>query len=581
MLCLVIDKCYSQYRPYRRIKRGKYYSSPPQRFYSRPPFSFPVGGTFPYTPPSNYKDDEPPYPGSRPKVSKPPTNDGLGDEDINNLMKYLSKQDLDKILDYTKTSTTAHNAGLNEFKPNKYNEFRPSQNDISDTSYLYEKFNDNNYKTGIESPEAVFNKYSSEYSKFLHQKDDDHFRPILPNSEFSSQKYNYGQKSNFNLFATEPTSMSVYEVTSPRYPEYTSPASNNYNNLNSNYQEEGSQRYSQPPIYEYTTNPTLNQVTPSRNQQYIEHGNPGFNNVNNFNNNYQAENIQKYTQPNKYQYSSSNLNEVVSQKYTENNNLYSNRVNNLNNNYEEVNQGYTTQKKDYEYNDRILNHVGPSNSQQYIEDNKSGYNNINDVNGNYKDINSPKYSQPYNDEYINPISISGNPQYTRTNNPDSNNGNNYNNNYQNVNSQRYSQSNSYEYNNPTVNQHRTFDNPQYIEENKRNSYSKEMENTGSTVFPPYTSNNDKYNIQNDAQYSKGYDNSNDFNQQREEQLPKPTNLRDETDYEVSYTNKIPFVTSVDNYKLENFGDLPLMEYNSKLASSDSYNVPHYTVSFKK
>lgn len=95
-------KCF--FIPNRRIKRGKYYSNPPQRFYSRPPVSFPHIGAFSYTPPPNYMvEDDSPYPGppgSRPyKVSSHP-NEGLADEEINNLMKYLTKQDLDKILDF-------------------------------------------------------------------------------------------------------------------------------------------------------------------------------------------------------------------------------------------------------------------------------------------------------------------------------------------------------------------------------------------------------------------------------------------------------------------------------------------------
>lgn len=65
----------------------------------------------------------------------------------------------------------------------------------------------------------------------------------------------------------------------------------------------------------------------------------------------------------------------------------------------------------------------------------------------------------------------------------------------------------------------------------------------------------------------------------EEKLPPPTNMRHE-DYDVSYTNNVPTIVKADSdsYQVESFGDLPLMNYNSKLHSVSSYHVPHYTVS---
>ncbi|CAG5002576.1 unnamed protein product [Parnassius apollo] len=85
-----------------RIKRAKYYSSP-QRFYKRPPMGHPVYGAFSYTPPPGYMmDDEEQIPSSqRPtKFSKRPSDDGLKQEDLKNLIKYLSKKDLDKIVEF-------------------------------------------------------------------------------------------------------------------------------------------------------------------------------------------------------------------------------------------------------------------------------------------------------------------------------------------------------------------------------------------------------------------------------------------------------------------------------------------------
>lgn len=66
---------------------------------------------------------------------------------------------------------------------------------------------------------------------------------------------------------------------------------------------------------------------------------------------------------------------------------------------------------------------------------------------------------------------------------------------------------------------------------------------------------------------------------KEEELPKPTNLREEEQV-ISHTNNVPAVVKADSrYEVKNFGDLPLMNYqNSKLHSVSSYNVPHYTVS---
>lgn len=91
-----------------RMKRSKYYHYP-QRFYRPPPHAYPIKGPYSYTPPPNYTVDERPATLSRPpKVSRP---EGLGDDDISNLVKYLSKTDLDKII---------------EFAGEKESEYRPS-----------------------------------------------------------------------------------------------------------------------------------------------------------------------------------------------------------------------------------------------------------------------------------------------------------------------------------------------------------------------------------------------------------------------------------------------------------------------
>ncbi|XP_063362778.1 uncharacterized protein LOC134651609 [Cydia amplana] len=125
-----------------RVKRGKYYSYP-SRFYRRPPNSYPVKGAFSITPPPGYMmdDDEPPYPGRphdpRPKVSssKRPS-DGLRDEDINNIVKYLSKQDLDKLIDMASEKERFRENSV-ERRPYKRDETRV----IKDTDYSTQGFN--------------------------------------------------------------------------------------------------------------------------------------------------------------------------------------------------------------------------------------------------------------------------------------------------------------------------------------------------------------------------------------------------------------------------------------------------------
>ncbi|XP_045769877.1 uncharacterized protein LOC123870555 isoform X2 [Maniola jurtina] len=71
----------------------------------------------------------------------------------------------------------------------------------------------------------------------------------------------------------------------------------------------------------------------------------------------------------------------------------------------------------------------------------------------------------------------------------------------------------------------------------------------------------------------------DSNTMAEEELPKPLNLR-EDDYDISSTNNVrSFAKPETSYILENFADLPLMDYeHSKLERVNSYSVPHYSVS---
>lgn len=64
----------------------------------------------------------------------------------------------------------------------------------------------------------------------------------------------------------------------------------------------------------------------------------------------------------------------------------------------------------------------------------------------------------------------------------------------------------------------------------------------------------------------------------EEYLPRPVNMREDNFYG-AYTNNVPnVVKSESDYEIKDFGELPLMNYNSKLDTVSSYHVPHYTVS---
>ncbi|KOB65404.1 Uncharacterized protein OBRU01_22801 [Operophtera brumata] len=258
VICAVIAKTQSEngyngrpYGPYiqpmqgyTRIKRVKY-SNPPQRFYSRPPVSFPNKGVFSYTPPPNYmmdNDEPPPYPGnpypgsSRPKVSKRPTNEGLGEKDLQNFVKYLSKQDLDKILEFAgqnrdseryrdpyekhldyRSTTDEYKSIYNSIQgPEKYSP-KPKEDDSKIFSALVQeidldpKFNPHQQKK------------PNEYNNNIATYDDP--RTSDPNP-YQDKKPNENY-SNLGNFVTDPTPLSAF---------YTDP-SNHTNNAPLDTQE--------------------------------------------------------------------------------------------------------------------------------------------------------------------------------------------------------------------------------------------------------------------------------------------------------------------------------------------------------
>ncbi|XP_069358087.1 uncharacterized protein [Maniola hyperantus] len=109
IFCAVIEiNCWSGdsdgYRSseYARNKRAKYYSIPSHKYYGRPSYTYSNRSPFTYSSPHGYTANDiglaskqKPY-----KVSKIPFNEGLGDDDFNNLIKYLSHKDLDKIVKF-------------------------------------------------------------------------------------------------------------------------------------------------------------------------------------------------------------------------------------------------------------------------------------------------------------------------------------------------------------------------------------------------------------------------------------------------------------------------------------------------
>ncbi|XP_063534743.1 uncharacterized protein LOC134744757 [Cydia strobilella] len=206
-----------------RVKRGKYYSYP-SRFYRPPPNSYPVKGTFSITPPPGYMtiDDEPPYPGRphdpRPKVSsiKRP-NDGLRDDDINNLVKYLSKQDLDKLIDIASEKERFRENSV-ERRPYKRDESR-----VKDTEYptpgfslngpykIYEsdKFNKNGpWLQESDSIPINFKPHDEVYNEPFRSQNNEEFRPKP--QEYDKYNGPYAPTSVLNYVEDATQSKVVY-----------------------------------------------------------------------------------------------------------------------------------------------------------------------------------------------------------------------------------------------------------------------------------------------------------------------------------------------------------------------------------
>lgn len=172
-----------------RVKRGKYYSYP-QRFYRRPPMTHLTKGAFSYTPPPGYMmDEEDAYPG-RPKVSRKP-NDGLGDEDISNIVKYLSKQDLDKIVEIAAEKDRIRDNFIDKrpFKREESKIIKANVQELTDQSYTH----NSPYKTQETEHKFNFNgPYRSQDSdpQFSPFKQDEKYsyRPSINSEQFTNHK---------------------------------------------------------------------------------------------------------------------------------------------------------------------------------------------------------------------------------------------------------------------------------------------------------------------------------------------------------------------------------------------------------
>ncbi|XP_047990212.1 uncharacterized protein LOC125229427 [Leguminivora glycinivorella] len=203
-----------------RVKRGKYYSYP-SRFYRRPPNIYPVKGAFSITPPPGYMmDDDEPYPGRpydpRPKVSKRP-NDGLRDEDINNIVKYLSKQDLDKLIDMASDKERYRENSV-ERRPYKRDESRVKETEHPTSGFsfngpykIYEsdKYNSNGPWVESESIPVHFKPQDDVYNGPIRSQNTEEFRP-KPQENYNKYNGPYAPTDLLNYVEDATQSKIVY-----------------------------------------------------------------------------------------------------------------------------------------------------------------------------------------------------------------------------------------------------------------------------------------------------------------------------------------------------------------------------------
>lgn len=139
------DKCIQCNIPKIRVKRAKYFQSPSIRYFKRP--NFPPN-YFSYTPPPNFlmNDEEQTRGPNKMYPNKKSNTQNLNDEDINNLVKNLSKGDLDRILEFAGDLKQKESYLHSNIRVNYEDQTQNNVNSISDDSTVYrEQFNQQNY----------------------------------------------------------------------------------------------------------------------------------------------------------------------------------------------------------------------------------------------------------------------------------------------------------------------------------------------------------------------------------------------------------------------------------------------------
>lgn len=175
---------------YVRIKRAKY-SYPPHRFYRAPPMIQPIKGIFSYTPPPNYMMDDdkqpPPYRPSR--VSKRPTED-----EINNIVKYMTQKDLDKLIEMAEKEKYIHKYRMPE-KYERDERTKPGsgiyKTDVQEMNAenLYAHFygERGDYVKESMHPKIIYRK-PSPYKEFISQQSN--YQGINPNTNYMKNSLN-------------------------------------------------------------------------------------------------------------------------------------------------------------------------------------------------------------------------------------------------------------------------------------------------------------------------------------------------------------------------------------------------------
>lgn len=201
---------------YVKGKGAKYYSNSPQRFYRRPPMIQAVKGIFSYTPPPNYmKDNNDQSSPFRPsKVSKR-REEGMPDEDINNIIKYMSKKDLDKLVEMAEKEKY-----IDKFKNPERNERDERTKPGSDI-----------YMADVQEIEADnFNPHLYDDRRHNYVKESTETKLIYMKPPTTNKEYRR-QQSNFDYQGINPNINYVRDSSKVMYPNPESQRPNKFTNL--------------------------------------------------------------------------------------------------------------------------------------------------------------------------------------------------------------------------------------------------------------------------------------------------------------------------------------------------------------